>query len=64
MIEMCDHIQKPDGPDGVFILCATTGKPITNELGMFCEDECGKEECKKAKDQGLKLFDLLDDLMG
>ena len=63
---MCDHIQKPDGPDGVLILCATTGKPITitNELGMFCEDECGKEECRKAKDQGLKLIGLLDGLMG
>ena len=33
-------------------------------LGMFCEDECGKEECRKAKDQGLKIIDLLDDLMG
>ena len=49
---MCDSIQKPDGPDGVLILCKTTGKPITitNELGMFCEDECGKAECEKARD--------------
>jgi hypothetical protein len=52
---MCEHVQKPDGTDGVLILCATTGKPITitNELGMFCEDECDKAECEEARDRGL-----------
>lgn len=58
---MCDHVQKPDGPDGVLILCATTGKPITitNELGMFCEDECGKAECEEARERGEALIELL-----
>jgi len=55
---MCESIQKWVSDDEVNIVCKTTGKPltITNELGMFCEDECGKAECEKARDLGEALI--------
>jgi hypothetical protein len=55
---MCDSIQKSDGQGGILIECRTTGKPITitNELGMFCEEECNKAECEKARNLGEALI--------
>lgn len=55
---MCDHRQTSDGQGGVNITCVTTGKPITitNDLGMFCEEECDKAECEKARDMGEALI--------
>jgi hypothetical protein len=55
---MCDLQQKSDGNGGITITCKTTGKPvsITNDLGMYCEEECGKAECIKARDMGEALI--------
>jgi hypothetical protein len=44
------------------VTCDHCGKPIThsNDLGMFCEDNCGIEECREAKQKGEQLVgDLL-----
>jgi hypothetical protein len=37
------------GGTAVTFTCKTSGKPInqTSEYGMFCEDFCDLEECKK-----------------
>jgi hypothetical protein len=50
---MCKVITKIiDNPDGTMeaqVTCEISGKSITitNEYGVFCEDLCELEECKK-----------------
>ena len=39
--------------NSINISCNNCGKPIikSNEFGMYCEDECGLEDDKKAFDE-------------
>ena len=58
---MCEILKKSNPTkDGVdwSITCKFTGKPISisNEYGMFCEDLCELDECKKAKTKIENLF--------
>lgn len=57
---MCEVNQKTTGTQKRFHLtltCNQSGKPInkSNEWGMFCEDMCDLENCKKGTEQ-LKSF--------
>ena len=42
----------------VDVTCDTCGKPIThsNNLGMYCDDECGIDADRAAKDEVMKLL--------
>lgn len=42
----------------ISITCEITGKPInkSNKYGMFCEDMCELEECKRAEKMGSELI--------
>jgi hypothetical protein len=44
--------------------CKRSNKPfsVTNQWGMFCEDLCNLEQCKKAEKEIDKILDALDNL--
>jgi hypothetical protein len=58
---MCDvsviGTEQQDGTIVASVICKITGKPVvyTDVYGMFCEDRCQYEECKRGHDQ-LKTF--------
>lgn len=66
---MCEINQKATGNAKRFSLsltCSKTGKPInkTNEWGMFCEDMCDLENCKKGVGQLKDLITGFNKLFG
>jgi len=51
---------KPGELDAV---CDDCGKPLTvsNEFGLFCEDQCGLEESRHAKNKLKEIIDLFSE---
>lgn len=60
---MCKIDQKLNNGN-LTLTCLTSKKPlsVTNQWGMFCEDLCNLEECKKAEKEINKLLDEMDKL--
>ena len=50
----------------VEVTCDHCGKRIThsNEWGMFCEDECGLEDSKKAKVEVMEMLEGFSKMFG
>ena len=50
----------------VEVTCDICGERIThsNEWGMFCDNECGLEDSKKAKDEVMKMIDGFSKMFG
>jgi hypothetical protein len=50
----------------VEVTCDICGERIThsNEWGMFCDNECGLEESKAAKDEVMKMIDGFSKMFG
>ena len=60
---MCKIDQKLNN-DNLTMTCLTSKKQlyVTNQWGMFCEDLCNLEECKKAEKKMNKILDEMDKL--
>lgn len=59
---------KVDIPDenSITISCTICGEPLdhSNEFGMYCTNECGIDEDKKAKEKIEKIFNKFQKLLG
>ncbi len=62
-IKMCKIVQKFNNGN-LKVTCTKSNKPlsVTNQWGMFCEDLCNLEECKKAEKKINKILDEMDKL--
>jgi hypothetical protein len=57
-------VGEDDGKGNLKIKCKICGGPIThsNEFGMYCDNECGIEDDKKAYKELKKLLRQFNDL--
>ena len=56
--------KKVTGGIALTLVCEHCGKPLvkTSSVGMFCEDECGKEEAVKAGEKLKKMLESFEKL--
>lgn len=59
---MCEIQKSKFNKGNLAMTCKTSKKPltVTNQWGMFCEDFCNLEECKKAEKDLNKFMDGLN----